>query len=298
MVNQYSKVENGLERIEFKVNIAAGINLVFVEVKGGEFQMGDVFGDGEENEKPVHVVRVSDFSMGKTEITVGQFKVFIDETGYKTDAENSGGAFGFEKGTLVNPPNSQLNWRSPGFPQTDAHPVTCVSHNDAVAFAEWLEKKSGKMFRLPTEAEWEYAARSGGKKVKYSWGDASPCGNVGDESFRRDRPKDIDWFIFDGYDDGYGMGTAPVASFEPNGLGLFDMTGNVWEWCGDWYGENYYASSPTDDPKGPLTGGKRVLRGGAWITGPKNARVFYRLGDMPAARTYKAGFRLAISVCD
>jgi formylglycine-generating enzyme required for sulfatase activity len=213
-----------------------------VFVKGGCFQMGDTFGDGEGDEKPVHEVCVDDFYMGKYEVTVGEFKEFINATGYNTEAERGDGCYYWTG--LEWAKDSSKNWRSPGFLQDDSHPVCCITWNDAVAYTEWLSEKRGSKYRLPTEAEWEYAARSGGKREKYSGGDNLDS---------------IGW-----YKDNSGSKTHPSGQKKPNGLGLYDMTGNVWEWVADWYGEKYYSGSPKNNPRGPDSGQDRVFRGGSW----------------------------------
>ena len=170
------------------------------------------------------------------------------------------------------------NWRDPKFSQDENHPVVCVSWNDVVAFAEWLSKKSGYSFRLPTEAEWEYACRSGGKKVKYGTG-------TGDISH------DLANYYGTGGRDRWKY-TAPVGSFPPNELGIYDMCGNVWEWCEDWYDKNYYGRSPKNDPQGPKNGKYRVLRGGSWSDVPRDMRCANRFGSVPAYRCLDYGFRL------
>lgn len=166
-------------------------------IKGGCYEMGDTFGDGSSEEKPVHTVCVDDFYMGRYEVTVGEFRKFADETGYKTEAEKGDGCFywtgkNWEK-------DKSKSWRNPGFSQTGKHPVVCVSWNDAIEYANWMGKKAGKTYRLPTEAEWEYAARSGGKNNKYSWGNGEPSGNIADEAAKR---QFSGWTIWTGYDDG------------------------------------------------------------------------------------------------
>ena len=262
----------------------------FVLVKGGCFPMGDTFGDGDADEKPVHRVCVGDFYMGKFEVTLGQFRQFVQETGYRTEAERGDGSYYFT-GTEWKK-GQDINWKNPGFAQTDRHPVVCVSYNDAMAFAEWLSRKSGRTIRLPTEAEWEYAARSGGKKYKYSWGNGSPSANIADLSTKKQFPK-WPWPIWEGYDDGY-VYTAPVGTYQPNGLGLYDMSGNAWEWCADWYGEKYYGESPKENPYGPASGEKRVFRGGSWFNDPRYVRAASRGRNDPSNRNDNYGFRLVL----
>jgi formylglycine-generating enzyme required for sulfatase activity len=261
----------------------------FVFVKGGCFPMGDSLGDGYADEKPAHEVCLDDFYLGGYEVRVGDFRKFVNETGYRTEAESGDGCYTYRGDKWEKDRNA--NWRNPGFAIDDRHPVVCVSWNDSMAFTDWLKKKTGKQYRLPREAEWEYAARDGGKNVKYSWGNGEPSGNIADESAKRQFPKQNIW---SGYDDGYVF-TAPVGSFRPNELGLYDMTGNVWEWCSDWYGQNYYQGSPKNNPEGPSKGSNKVLRGGSWSNDSRNLRAVYRGGNDPANRSYFTGFRLGLS---
>jgi len=271
------------------------VEMVFI--LGGTFQMG-TDDDGLSNEKPVHTVTVNNFYLGKFEVTVGQFSQFISETGYKTDAEKHGG-------TLIPYTNkwekqSGVTWRCDADlktrPQSEYnHPVIHVSWNDATEYCKWLSRKTRHCYRLPTEAEWEYAAGNGSKHTKWSWGNGFPNGknggNVADESLKR---KYSDYEILSGYDDGYAL-TAPIGSYNPNELGLYDMTGNIMEWCSDWFGEIYYESSPSDNPKGPLTGKFHVFRGGCWWWTLINCRTTTRLRLLPDFRTNTLGFRLSMS---
>jgi len=266
--------------------------MVFIE--GGTFQMGS--NEGEDDEKPVHTVTVGDFWLGKYEVTVAEFEKFISATGYQTDAEKGDGSY-FWTGSKWEK-KAGVNWRcdAQGNVRKSSelnHPVIHVSWNDAVAYCEWLSRKNGQNYRLPTEAEWEYAACGGGKNYKYSWGNFGPegrkGGNIADESAKR--IWNCSW-LWEGYDDGYAY-TAPVGSYEPNELGLYDMTGNVWEWCQDWYDADYYKNSPQIDPKGPSSGAYRVLRGGSWLSRPIHVRCSIRHGSGPDYRGTSGGFRFA-----
>jgi formylglycine-generating enzyme required for sulfatase activity len=277
----------------------------FVLIKGGCFQMGDSFGDGytaEDGtsiEKPVHDVCISDFFMGKYEITVKQFRTFIAETGYKTESErNTGGLTGcfcleFDK-TPVTAYRSWANWKTPNkyLKTRDNHPVSCVSWNDTQVFISWLKSKTSVNYRLPTEAEWEYAAR-GGTKTRNYWGngktDACRYGNVAD---RTKVNGGRDWGDKHECDDGYPF-VAPVGHFKPNDFGLHDMMGNVWEWTNDRFDGNFYQSSKTrDNPEGPKSGSSRIYRGGSWISGPNDVRAAFRPNLLPERRYYDVGFRL------
>jgi formylglycine-generating enzyme required for sulfatase activity len=280
-----------------------GTILDMVLVQGGTFQMGDIFGDGNSGETPVHTVTVSSFFMSKYEVTMGQFSQFVGESGYLTTAERMGGWLVWT-GTAWER-KFDASWKNPYFTQAKQEPVVMVSWNDAVVFCNWLshrekltpfykvsgtgvtENWSADGYRLPTEAEWEYAARGGGRVYKYSWGNGGPEGNVADESLKK-AFNAWPFAIWSGYWDGY-IYTAPVGSFQPNELGLYDMSGNVWEWCNDWYGS--YAAGEQMDPKGPPLGVTRLMHGGGWTDAPAALRDSYRGGRIPDGRGVNSGFR-------
>jgi formylglycine-generating enzyme required for sulfatase activity len=257
-------------------------------VKGGCFLMGDIFSDVPSSEKPVHEVCVDDFYTGRYEVTLGEFRQFINETGYKTEAESQDGCHSWV-GDGREEKIKDHNWDNTGFMQTETDPVVCVSWNDVHNYIQWLNKKEGTRYRLLTEAEWEYAARSRGKEYLYSWGNGEPSGNVADESALRELSM---LNIWKGYDDGHAY-TAPAGSFRPNDLGIYDMSGNVYEWVADWQEDNYYAKSPSKNPKGPDRGTYKLLRGGAWDLQPDTARTTSRYWNIAAARAVCMGFRLA-----
>jgi formylglycine-generating enzyme required for sulfatase activity len=253
-----------------------------VRIKGGSFRMGDIQGSGDSDEKPVHSVSVAPFAMGRYEVTVGEFRQFVNATGYKTDAEKQGScwAVGDNKGK---------NWRNLGFSQTDTHPVVCVSWNDATAYAKWLSQQTGHTYRLPTEAQWEYAARAGTTTSRY-WGndpnDACRYANVADKTAKN---KYSDWTIHN-CTDGY-VHTAPVGRFKPNAFDLFDMLGNVWEWTCSEY-ENRYNGKESKCIR-QNSGSLRALRGGAWDDKPWSVRAAYRLRGSRDDRNDFVGLRLA-----
>lgn len=241
-----------------------------IPVPEGCFQMGNTFGDGYYMERPVHEVCLSAFAIGEFSVTRGDFKKFAEETGYRSEAEKSGGCYIYDGIRWVKDPAS--SWRFPGFLQQDNHPVVCVSWNDSIAYAEWLTGKMKRQYRLPTEAEWEYAARSGGKQEKYAGSD------------------DVDSVAW--YSRNSGNRTHPVGSKQPNDLGLYDMSGNVWQWTADWYNERYYRESPINNPQGPNSGSKRIFRGGSWFSDQRGVRTTYRDFHFPSYASSYLGFRL------
>lgn len=296
---------------------AAGI--AFVRIPAGEFAMGsdepaaDVAAafpgtepdrhDDLADEAPVHRVRITrPFLIGRYEVTVGQFRRFVEASGYVAESEADGsGAYGYnaaraQRGTTSGEAfegrSPRYSWRDPGFPQTDDHPVVNVTWNDAVAMAAWLSRIEGVRYRLPTEAEWEYAARAG-TRTRYHSGDdprsLARVANVFDADAARHWPA---WRAraLDAHD-GYAF-TAPVGRFSPNAFGLHDMHGNAWEWVADWYDAGYYRVSPVDDPTGPAEGVTRVRRGGSWHTWPLYARSAFRNWNTPQTRYVLVGFRL------
>jgi formylglycine-generating enzyme required for sulfatase activity len=245
-------------------------------------------------EHPQHRVRITrPFYLGTYHVTRGQFRQFVADTRYKTDAEKGKrpGARGWNPDTEALGFDEMYSWQGAGFEQTDEHPVVCVSWNDAVAFCKWLGRNEGKTYRLPREAEWEYACRAG-TTTRYSSGDdpetLAKVGNVADAAAKAQFPG---WAWTIKANDGYVF-TAPVGKFEPNAFGLYDMHGNALQWCADWYGL-YNATSPTNDPTGPDFGDGRVLRGGSWLDGPGSCRSTSRGWGAPDNRDSITGFRVA-----
>jgi formylglycine-generating enzyme required for sulfatase activity len=255
-----------------------------VRIPGGSFMMGASSGEqgSQDDERPRHSVQVEAFALGKYEVTRAQFAAFVDASGHQA----SGGCYTWSGSEWKL--QSDKDWRDPGFSQSSKHPVACVSFNDAQAYIRWLNGKTGRRYRLPTEAEWEYAARAGTDTARY-WGDDADeaCGyaNVGDQSAKRTFS---DWTIHN-CDDGY-VYTAPVGSFSPNRFGLHDMLGNVWEWTCSEYTERYDGSENEciNDASA-----RRVNRGGSWSTRPAYVRSAIRYGLEPTARNGSLGFRLA-----
>lgn len=259
------------------------------------------------DEAPVHRVRITkDFYLGRTEVTVGQFRQFLAASNYVPESIADGtGGYGYNaqyvpnkgaRGEQFDGRNPRYSWSNPGFAQTDEHPVVNVTWNDAQAMARWLSKTEHRTYRLPTEAEWEYAARAG-TRTRYQHGDdpqgLTQVANVFDIAAR---PL---WPAFASHalegNDGYAF-TAPVASFTPNAFGLYDMHGNAWEWTSDLHDENYYAHSPVDDPQGPSEGSVYVRRGGSWHSWPLYVRSSYRNWNSPETRYTLVGMRLVLEV--
>ncbi len=280
------------------------LGMSMVRVPAGSFVMGSSEADiawamttlaqGQpvslENEYPFHKVRISrPFWMAATEVTVGQFRTFVNETGYITDAEDEKGGQVFNSQTNRFEKKDGTSWKNPGWKVTDDQPVTMVSYNDAQAFAEWLTAKDKLPYKLPTEAQWEYAARGGLPMAKFPWGDELPDGRRANYA---DKNKDFPWR--DRFGDGGYKYVAPVGSYEPNAFGLYDMAGNVLEWVRDYYGEDYYRFTPEVDPEGPGQGENRVMKGGEWSFGPVNLRCAFRGWSRPDVATQNFGFRVII----
>lgn len=305
--------------------VTNSIGMRLVLVPAGEFAMGcdeasevlmrrypGLEAKWVDGERPLHRVRITrPFFLGRHEVTVGQFRQFVAKTGYRTDAELRGdegndgnerdvngnhggqGGWGYARWSW-----SKLNrrarhhWADWGFAQADDHPVVNVSWNDAAAFCRWLSEQEGVKYRLPTEAEWEYACRAG-TTTRFYCGDEMAnlpmVANVRDAAAKAKFPW---WKHALPGNDGHAF-TAPVGSYSPNAFGLFDMHGNAWEWCADWYDAGYYVHSPEDDPPGPATGTHRVARGGSWWLRPDIARSAFRIRVLPTERCCDTGFRVA-----
>ena len=241
-------------------------------IHAGRFLMGT--DDGLPVEAPVHNVNVKDFWIDRYAVTVAEFAEFIRATLYKTEAEQLGwsGAFDVQAGSWKKIDGA--DWRHPEGPLSSSsprEPVTQVSWNDAIAYATWSHK------RLPTEAEFEYAARGRLAGKKFAWGDQLTQNNKYAANWWQGRFPDRNLGA-----DGF-VGRAPVGSFPANGYGLYDLTGNVWEWCADWFGEDYYRVSPAANPQGPNSGEHRVIRGGSWLCSDN-----YCTGYRVAARNHTA----------
>jgi formylglycine-generating enzyme required for sulfatase activity len=269
-------------------------------IPAGEFLMGSpgAAGSTANGEEMQHRVRITrPFYLGANEVTRGQFRRFVHEAGYRTEAERDGkGGLSWNEGAGRYEQDPKYTWQNPGFEQTDEHPVVNVTWNDAVAFCAWLSRKEGVTYRLPTEAEWEYACRAG-TTTRYSCGDdpegLAAVGNIADGTLKARYP---DWkFATIAARDGH-IYTAPVGRYKPNAWGLFDMHGNVSEWCADGFAADYYKRSPVDDPPGPDGSPFRMIRGGGWDTEPGLARLANRPRFVPGYRTCGLGFRVTLAL--
>jgi len=250
-----------------------------VLIPAGTFRMGDPFDEGDPDERPVHTVHIDAFYMDQYEVTNSQYTFFCDATGKSYPPE--------------------LFVISGYFEDYPDHPVVNVTWYDAVRYCNWRSLQEGLEpvydetsweadftkdgYRLPTEAEWEYAAR-GGEGKRYPWGDEDP-------SSRANYWYYVGPLIARMPDIHGGRGPLPVGSFPANGYGLYDMAGNVWEWCNDWYDEGYYSVSPSDNPGGPSGGSLRVRRGGSWINDAIHIRCANRGAQAPATKGNGVGFR-------
>jgi len=280
--------------------VVSTVGLRFVRVPAGSFVMGspeaEVERDSDETEHTVAISRP--FLMGATEVTRGAFAKFVSSAQYKTTAENEGWAMTYVEGRFTKTDGG--SWSNPGTPQTDDHPVVCVSWHDAVAFCNWLSEQDGLKpcytlgeagvtcdfaangYRLPTEAEWEYACRAG-TTAAFNTG---PTLTTDQANFNGNHP----------YGDGpkglFRAATTAAGTFPANAWGLCDMHCNVWEWCWDYYDAGYYAVSHAADPAGPVSGAKRVTRGGSWDIRAAHGRSAHRGSLDPATRYGSIGFRV------
>jgi formylglycine-generating enzyme required for sulfatase activity len=281
------------------VEIENSLGMKFMLIPPGEFDMGSTEAEVAElrsegtavkqkagyilrvaAQAPRHRVRITrPFWLGRHEVTRGQFRRFVEDSGYQTEGEQDGkGGYGLVDGQQTQDP--RFSWDADlGFDQTDDHPLVNVSWSDAAAFCAWLSKKEGAESYLPSEAQWEYACRAGTATLWYSGDEA----NVALDGHA--------WF-----DVNAGQKTHPVGQKSPNAWGLFDMHGNVWEWCRDWFDPGYYSKSPLNDPTGPSEGSGRVYRGGGWASEACECRTSYRFCLPSFARNCTRGFRLARQV--
>ena len=278
-----------------EIKNSVGMKLVYIPP--GKFTMGSPESEvGREAQEVLHEVELTKgFYMSAHEVTVGQFKQFVADTKYQTDGERDGkGAYGANEAGQIEAMHARFTWKTPGFEQTDDHPVVDVSWSDAKAFCNWLSEKEKKTYRLPTEAEWEYACRAGTKTAYVHGDDPEDLTTTGNGADATARAKFPGWSIGIQAKDSYVF-TAPVGQFKANAFRLHDMHGNVWEWCEDWYEPNRYPNGKQVDPTGPATGQAKVQRGGGWSSDFKRLRSAARVGrDSVAYRGCYQGFRVAL----
>lgn len=286
--------EHWAKHLEIQVESINSIGITMILIPPGDFLMGSTQEQYEEalrgatnpnraevfaREMPAHRVRITQpFQLGRTSVTVAQFRAFVGATGYVTETERDGrGGFGMIDRKWVRDP--KYTWETgPGFEQSDEDPVVNVSWHDAAAFCQWLSEKEGATYRLPTEAEWEYACRAGSAALWYSGDDPAAL---------------VDYAWFDPNSDWH---THPVGTKKPNAFGLYDMTGNARNWCADWFEESYYAKSPLEDPPGATSGTRRLVRGAAVHAKAEFLRSAMRYADPPEHRMGQLGFRVARDV--
>lgn len=269
-----------------------------VLIPAGSFEMGDSFGEGDSDERPVHTVFVSAFYMDKFEVTKGlwdEVAAWAVAHGYDIGPEDGSTARSDSTGRAADHPVTDISWYEAvkwANARSEKEGLTPCYYTDSLHSTiyrkgkvdirnDWVRWEADG-YRLPTEAEWEKAARGGLEGKRYPWGDEEPVCEAGAPNGAR----------FDDDDRCDGIGTAPVGTYSPNGYGLYDMAGNVWEWAWDWYESDYYANSPGRDPRGPASGSYRVLRGGSWISLAVLVRAAYRYNNSPGNESYNLGFHL------
>ncbi|MGH8638413.1 MAG: formylglycine-generating enzyme family protein [Burkholderiales bacterium] len=256
-----------------------------VSIPAGDFLMGS--DDGEEDERPVHRVRLDEFTIGAQPVTNADYARFVHATGHRVPGVHElpivVTAGDGEREDVFRRTSERYVW-STGEPPRDRldHPVTMVRWEDAAAYCVWLSEATGRSFRLPAEAEWEKAARGGLRSQRYPWGDRfdqSRANFLADPAERAQH------------------GTTPCRTFPANQYGMFDAVGNVWEWVHDWYAPDAYATAERSNPQGPAGGHLRVVRGGAWLVADvRMLRCSHRHKVPPDTYSYAIGFRVASSV--
>ncbi len=274
--------------------ITNSLGMQLCYVPPGTFVMGSLKHDRHRAyDEHQHQVTLSrGFLIGRTEVTIGQFKQFVKATGYRTDAERSERG-GWGRVDLKRKQSPEFHWRNPGFPQTDDHPVTNVSWNDAQMFLRWLSREEGHAYRLPTEAEWEYAHRAGSTTRYWHGDDPDELASVGNVADATARAK-FGWtWTINGHD-GH-VYTAPVGRYRCNVFGLQDTHGNLIEWCQDWYIADHRFLGKID-PVNLKRSKNRVMRGGGWNEKPRHERSGDRNGAAPNSRSFLVGFRVARSL--
>jgi formylglycine-generating enzyme required for sulfatase activity len=265
------------------VEIASGVPFEMIAIKGGSYKIGSGPNQNIETTPP-YAIAIKDFYVGKTEVSIAEFKAFVDATGYKTDAEKNVAHEGSSAMTETSwEQRAGVDWRCDVYGNLRNasefnHPVVHVSWNDAKAYCVWLSTKSGKNYRLLSESEWEYAA-GGGATNRTKWAGTSNEAVVDDYVVSAESGP---------------FKTEPVKSRKPNTLGLYDMSGNVWEWCEDDYNQDYNGIPKDGSARMEAERSRsRVIRGGSWYFNVEECRVAVRNSDEPNNRNYILGFRVA-----
>jgi len=250
---------------------------MMVVIPAGRFLMGSPDGELERrDDERQHEAQVAVFAIGKYAVTVGQFKRFVEARGYRTEAEKGGGCYYWTGSEWKQ--DADKNWRSPGFPQTDSHPVVGVSRNDAMLYVGWLIDQTGQQYRLPTEAEWEYACRAG-TATPFCFG----------QTISTDQANyDGNYVYGKGRKGDYRQKTVEVGQFPANAWSLHDVHGNVWEWTGSEYDEKY-GGAELRGISDRDSGGPRVVRGGSWDNEPRRLRSAARIQVLPAEQAQRRG---------
>jgi formylglycine-generating enzyme required for sulfatase activity/predicted Ser/Thr protein kinase len=282
------------DRLKTPVQFANSIKMRLQLIPSGRFRMGFSDGGSPAFLRPVHSVQITrPFYFGAYEVTRGEFAKFIAATRFKTKAERSKGGWHLmnTEGRIKWDPKHKFTWHAPDFPQRDDHPVVDICWDDAQAFCQWLSQKENKIYRLPTEAEWEYACRAGTTEKSYGGDDPeqlTKIGNIADATAKSKFPawgsvKSSDGWLY----------TSPVGLFRPNNFGLYDTVGNAMEWCSDWYGSDYYKTSPEIDPPGTTPSQFHVARGGSFCaTGDAVGRWHFK----PDHHAPELGFRVVCEI--
>jgi formylglycine-generating enzyme required for sulfatase activity len=260
------------------MTVAGAPNLA--RIPAGEFLMGAP--DRNEDERPLHPVFLSEFFIGRYPVTCDEYSRFVRATGYPAPAVRDPPAVassGDDDLDAFRTLAAQYVWEDEAPPAGHgANPVVLVTSDDAAAYCAWMSDTLSRTVRLPTEAEWEKAARGGVANQRYPWGneiEPTSCVYLSDPEAKRER------------------GTRPTGTYAPNGYGLYDMAGNVWEWVSDWYDPDYYSLSDLKDPRGPQSGALRIVRGGSWVNHDvEMLRCAYRHKVPPDTYTYSIGFRI------
>ncbi len=295
-------LEAQLDTIKLRQGAAGFADTVggMVLIQEGPFQMGDSFAEGAAVELPVHTVNVGAFYMDQYPVTKSLWDaVYTYATANGFSFDNTG--LGKGPSHTVHTVNwyDCVKWANARSERDGLTPVyyttavfkTVYKTGTDTPHANW----AANGYRLPTEAEWEKAARGSVNGRRFPWADGNTISHTRANYYATPSTRDYDVSATSGYhpdwDDGAPLRTSPVGSFAPNGYGLYDMAGNVWEWCWDWYGDTYYAISPASDPGGPASGSNRVLRGGSWGADASDARVAVRGNSNPGFEDFDFGFR-------